>query len=411
MTKVIDYRPGRRDVLKMAGALAVAGAAMNKGWAQGDPIKIGVLNDQNGPYSDQAGPGSVVAVKMAVEDCGGSVLGRQVEVVVGDHQNKADIGVGIAREWFGPGNVSMITDFANSSIALGVRELLEPNKKIGLFTGVSTTQLIGKACSPYGVLWAHDTWAISAGLVRAAMKQGAKKFYFITADYAFGQSLQADATGAIEEGGGEVLGTSLHPVNTNDFSSFLLAARASGADAVILANAGADLTNCLKQAAEFGVTKKQTVLTPLMFIVDVHSLGLEVAQGLTFTQSFYWDLNEETRAWSKRFFAHRKKMASDSQVACYSATYQYLKAIERAKSIEADAVMKELRAVTISDVFTKSGRIREDGKMVFDRYLVRVKTPEESKYDWDYLQIIDKIPAEQAFRPLALSKECSMDKI
>lgn len=401
----------RRDVLSMAASLAVMGAAMNRGFAQSDPLKIGVLNDQNGPYSDQSGPGSVIAAKMAVEDVGGSVLGRPIEVLVGDHQNKADIGVGIAREWFGPGNVSMIADFANSSIALGVRELLEPNKKVAMYTGVSSTQLIGKACSRNGVLWAHDTWAISAGLVRAAIQQGAKSFYFITADYSFGHSLQTDATSAVEAGDAKVLGTSLHPVNTNDFSSFLLAARSSGADAVVLANAGADLTNCLKQAAEFGVTQKQMVLTPLMFIVDVHSLGLDVAQGLTFTQSWYWDLDEETRAWSKRFFAQRGKQASDSQVACYSATLQYLKAIERAKTADADAVMNELRAVTISDVFTKNGKIRDDGKMVFDRYLVRAKKPEKSKYDWDYLEILRKIPAEEAFRPLAMSNECPLVKI
>lgn len=401
---------GRRDVMKMAAMLALAGASTNRAMAQGEPIKVGVLSDMNGPYSDQAGPGSVVAAKLAIEDVGGTVLGRPVELVVGDHQNKADIGVGIAREWFGPGNVNMISDFANSAVALGVSELLAANKKIALYSGVSSTQLIGKACSPYGVLWAHDTWAISAGLMTAAAKEGAKTFYFITADYAFGHSLQSDATGAIEAAGGKVLGTSTHPVNTNDFSSFLLSARASGADAVVLANAGADLTNCLKQAAEFAITRKQKVLTPLMFIVDVHGLGLDVAQGLTFTQSWYWDLDDETRAWSKRFYAQRKKQAGDAQIACYSATYQYLKAVERAGTTDAEAVMKELRAVTISDVFTKNGKIREDGKMVFDRYLVRAKKPEDSKYEWDYLEVVRKIPAAEAFRPLALSKDCSMVK-
>ncbi|WP_293860942.1 ABC transporter substrate-binding protein [uncultured Alsobacter sp.] len=411
MTKIGGMAPQRRDVLKMAGSLALLGAGMNRAFAQGSPVKIGVLNDQNGPYSDQAGPGSVVAVKMAVEDFGPTVLGRPIQIVVGDHQNKADIGVAIAREWLGPGDVSMITDFANSSIALGVRELLGPNKKIGLFTGVSTTELIGKSCTPYGSLWGHDTWAISAGLVRAAMAKGAKTFYFITADYSFGHSLQADATGAAEAGGGKVVGTSLHPVNSNDFSSYLLAARSSKADAVVLANGGADLTNCLKQAAEFGLTKRQSVLTPLMFIVDVHSLGLEIAQGLTFTQSTYWDMNDETRAWAKRFFAQRGKMASDSQVACYSATLQYLKAVQRAGTLDADAVMKELRATTISDVFTKNGKIREDGKMVYDRVLVRVKKPEESKYPWDYCEVLGMVPAAEAFRPLALSKECSMVKL
>ncbi len=405
----LDLR--RRQVLKMAASLAIMGATINRGWSQSDPIRIGVLNDQNGPYSDQSGPGSVIGAKMAVEDIGGSVLGRPVEVLIGDHQNKADIGVGIAREWFTEQNVSMIADFANSSIALGVRELLEPMGKVAMYTGVSTTQLIGKACSTNGVLYAHDTWAISAGLVRAAMQQGAKSFYFITADYAFGHSLQADATSAIEEGRATVAGTSLHPVNTNDFSSFLLAARASGADAVVLANAGADLTNCLKQAAEFGITQRQMVLTPLMFIVDVHSLGLEVAQGLTFTQSWYWDRDDETRAWSKRFFAQRGKQATDSQVACYSATLQYLKAVERANTLDAAAVMKELRSITIEDVFTKNGKIRDDGKMVYDRILVRVKKPEESKYDWDYLEIVQTIPADQAFRPLALSKECPLVKV
>jgi len=401
----------RRTFLQMASGAALAATFASRGLAEDGPIRIGILNDQTGPYSDQSGPGSVVAARMAVEDVGGKVLGRPVEVLVGDHQNKADIGVGIAREWFGPGNVSMIADFANSSIALGVRELLEPMGKIALYTGVSTTQLIGEACSPYGVLWAHDTWAISAGLVRAAMAQGAKSFYFITADYSFGHSLQNDAAGAVTEGGGTVVGTTLHPLNTTDFSSYLLSARSSGADAILLANAGADLTNCLKQAAEFGVTKRQKVLTPLMFIVDVHSLGLEIAQGLTFTQSWYWDLDDTTRAWSKRYFDVMGKHAGDAQIACYSAVLQYLKAVERAGTLDNDAVMKEMRAATIQDAFTQNGRIREDGKMVFDRLLVRAKSPEESKYPWDYLEILSRIPASEAFRPLEMSAECSMVKL
>lgn len=409
---VQDYNSvGRRAFLQMASGFALAASFSSRAVAQEGPVRIGILNDQTGPYSDQSGPGSVAATRLAVEDVGGKVLGRPIEVLVGDHQNKADIGVGIAREWFGPGNVSMIADFANSSIALGVRELLQPMGKVALYTGVSSTQLIGAACSPYGVLWAHDTWAISAGLVRAAMAQGAKSFYFITADYSFGHSLQSDASGAITEGGGTIIGSTLHPVNTTDFSSYLLSARSSGADAIVLANAGADLTNCLKQAAEFGVTKRQQVLTPLMFIVDVHSLGLEVAQGLTFTQSWYWDLDDTTRAWSKRYFGVMGKQAGDAQIACYSAVLQYLKAVERAGSLNNDAVMKEMRAVTIQDAFTQNGHIREDGKMVFDRLLVRAKSPAESKYPWDYLEILAKVPAAEAFRPLALSKDCPMVKL
>jgi branched-chain amino acid transport system substrate-binding protein len=402
-----NFQPRRRDIL-LGGSAALMPLLLRRTAAQpAAPVRIGVLGDFSGPYSGISGAGSVTAARLAIADFGGSVLGRPIEIVTGDHLNKPDLGLSIVREWFGPGNVSMITDVANTAIALGIQPLLTETHRIALYTTVGSSELIGKACSPLSVLWGQDTWANTVAPIRALLKQGKTSYFLIAADYAFGKVLENDATTAIQAGGGKVLGVARHPLHASDFSSLLLSAQSSGADVVMLLNGGGDFTNSFKQAVEFRLTQKQAVVGPIVFLSDIHSLGLETAKGLQFMQSWYWDQNDATRAWAKRYFAEQKTMPNDTHASGYSAVLQYLRAVQRAKTDDAEAVMAALRATTISDMFTPDGHIRTDGKMVFDRFLVKVKAPAESKGEWDCLGIASTVPAAEGFRPLSES-ECRL---
>jgi branched-chain amino acid transport system substrate-binding protein len=391
---------GRRGILAGAAALAAATGLPRRARAA-DPVRIGVINDMSGPYAGVSGPGAVVGARMAIADYGGSVLGRPVELLSADHQNKADIGLAIIREWFGPGKVGMVADFANTSVALGTQPLLTQFNKIAMYTGVGTSILTGEACSPLSVHWAHDSYAATRPMIAAMVAQGLDSFYFLVADYTFGDVLANDCTKAIAASGGKLLGTSRHPLGTSDFASFLLSARTSGAKVIVLCNAGTDSTNSYKQAVEFGIAPAQTFITPLMFMSDVHALGLPAAQGLQFTTSWYWDQTDETRAFAKRFYDQTKYMPNDTHAAIYSAIGAYLKAIALAGTDEAQAVMKAIHATPVNDVFARNGEVRADGKMVFDRYLVRAKAPAESRGGWDELAVVRTIPAAQGFRPLS----------
>jgi branched-chain amino acid transport system substrate-binding protein len=363
-------------------------------------FRIGVMNDQSGPYADLAGPGSVQSAKMAVEDFGGAVLGRKIEVLVADHQNKPDVGLNIARQWFDAEGVDAIFDITNSAVALALVDLARARHRIVVFDSASSSVLTGKACSPYTFQWNADNWSNATALMRLLIQQKLDTFYFITADYAFGASLESDSRAAIAAGGGEVLGAVKAPLNTADFSSYLLGAQSSGAKVVVLANTGADLSNSLKQANEFGLTANQYLATPITYLSDVNSAGLKIAHGLTFMQSWYWDLNDETRAFAARFEKRAGRKPNDNQVALYSSVRHYLEAVKAAGTDDALPVAKAMKAAPIHDVFTADGHVREDGRVVYDRLLMRAKAPQESKYPWDYLTVVAKIPAGEAFRAL-----------
>ncbi|WGR75080.1 MULTISPECIES: ABC transporter substrate-binding protein [unclassified Bradyrhizobium] len=368
-------------------------------------VKIGVLNDQSGPYSEVSGAGSVDAARMAIEDFGGSVLGQPIELIVGDHQNRADIGLGIAKRWFDVDGVNTVVDIPNSSVALAIQSLARERKKIVLYSSAGASELTGKACSPYGIHWTYDTFAITAAPVRAAIQSGLKSWYFITVDFAFGHALQRDATRTIDLAGGKVLGATRHPFNLSDFASALLAAQASKADIIALANAGADTSNALKQAAEFGLPKAgQKVAALGLTINEVHALGLEVTQGTLLTESFYWNLDDQSRAWSDRFMQRNKKMPTMLQAGVYGAVTHYLKAVANADTTESDAVLAAMRKLPINDMMTKDGRIREDGRVLRDFHVFQVKAPSESKGPWDYYKLLKTIPADEATIPLRESQ-------
>lgn len=363
-------------------------------------VKIGVLNDASGPYADLSGPGSVLAARMAVEDFGGTVLGRPIEVVSANHQNKADVGANIAREWFDTGKVDLAIDLANSAVALAVQQLAREKNKVAIATAVGTTDFTGKSCASTTMSWLYDSYALSNSLVKAAVKGGLDSWFFITVDYAFGNSMQADASRAVAAAGGKVAGSVRHPINTSDFSSYLLQAQASGAKVVLFANGGADLINGLKQAKEFGLSARgQTLVTPLMFLTDVHTLGLETAQGLRFVTGFYWDRDEESRQWARRFFLRHKAMPTMVHASVYSAVRHYLGAVRGAQTDEARAVTAKMRATPVNDFYAKGGQIRTDGRLLHDMYLVEVKQPQESKTPYDYYKIVRAIPGVEAFRP------------
>jgi len=386
-----------------AAVILLAGAALNAASAQisDDVIRIGVLNDQSGLYADLGGPGSVIAARMAVEDFGGTVLGKPIEIVFADHQNKADLGASIARQWFDDGKVDMAIDFDNSAVALAVEQLAKERNRIAIATAVGSTDFTGKACSPTAISWTYDSYALTTSLARAVMKKGLDTWFFLTVDYTFGHSLEADTTRAVLASGGKVLGSVRHPLNTADFSSYLLQAKSSGAKVVALANGGGDMVNATKQANEFGLSQGgQTVVSLLIFITDVHSLGLKAAQGLTFVTAFYWDRDDETRAWSQRFFARHKAMPTMPQASVYSAVQHYLRAIAASGTDEAKTVMAKMRELPVNDFYARNGHIRIDGRLMHDMYLAQVKTPEESKGPWDYYKILGTVPADQAFRSL-----------
>jgi branched-chain amino acid transport system substrate-binding protein len=386
-----------RRVFAVCLLLAFAAAALSARAA--DSFAIGVMNDQSGPYADLAGPGSVEMARMAIADFGGSVLGKPIELLVADHQNKVDVGLSIARQWYDERGVKAIFDITNSGVALAIQDLARARDRIVIFDSASSSDLTGKACSPNGVQWNADNWSNGVALMRLLIKQKLDTFFFITADYAFGASLEADARAAIAEAGGTVVGAVRSPLNTADFSSYLLDAQGSGAKVVVFAITGADLSNALKQANEFKLSPRQYLATPITYLSDVNAIGLDVAHGLTFMQSWYWDLNDKTREFAKRFYAIRGRMPNDNQVALYSSVRHYLEAVAKAGTDDAGAVMKAMREAPIHDIFTADGTIRADGRVLYDRYLTRVKTPAESKYPWDYLSVVAKIPAADAFRP------------
>jgi branched-chain amino acid transport system substrate-binding protein len=381
-------------------ALAASGIAANAQISD-DVVKIGVLTDMSSLYADSTGKGSLAAVQMAVADYGAKVKGKPVEVISADHQNKPDVGVGIARNWYDNEKVDAIFDVPTSSVALPISALTREKNRININSGGGSSDITGVACSPNTVHWTYDTYALSNVAGKAMVKQGEDTWFFITADYAFGMALERDAANVVKESGGKVLGDVRHPLNSSDFSSFVLQAQASKAKVVALANAGGDTTNALKQASEFGITKGgQKLIALLMEITDAHSLGAKEAQGLIVTDAFYWDMNDETRAFSKRFNEKVGHMPTMIQAGLYSATMHYLKAIEAIGTDEAPKVMEQMRAMPVNDFFAKGGKIRIDGRMVHDMYLFEVKKPEESKGEWDLYKLLATVPGDEAFRPL-----------
>lgn len=364
-------------------------------------VKIGVLNDQSGLYADLGGPGSVTAARMAAEDAGGMVLGKPIEIMFADHQNKADVGVAIARRWFENESVDMAIGFDNSSVALAVEQLAAEHNRIAIAGAVGSTAFTGKNCTRNEASWIYDSYALTTSLAKSTVAEGRDTWFFITVDYAFGHSLEADATAAVQAAGGKVLGSVRHPLNTSDFSSYLLQAQASGAKVVAFANGGGDMVNAVKQANEFGLTKKQSMVALLIFISDVHSMQLQAAQGLKFVTAFYWDRDDDSRAWSKRFFDKQGRMPTMAQASIYSAVRHYIKAIAAAGTDEAKAVMVKMRELPVNDFYVKNGHVREDGRLVHDMLFAQVKTPAESGKPWDYYKVLNVIPGDQAFRPLA----------
>ena len=358
----------------------------------------------SGIYADVTGKGSATAAQMAIDDFGGTVLGKKIDLLVADHQNKADIAAARAREWYDTQKVDAIMDVAGSAPALAVLEVAREKKKIVVFSGPGTERITNDLCSPYSVHYTYDTWSLANTTARATVDRGGKSWYFLTADYAFGHTLQASATEVVKARGGTVLGAARHPIGTSDFASYLLQAQASRAQIVGLANAGGDTVNAIKAAREFGLTQSgQKMAGLLLYINDIHAIGLDAAAGLMLTEAFYWDMNDQTRAWSQRYYDKLKKMPNMSQAGTYSSVMHYLKAVQAAGTDAPDAVMKQMKAMPINDFFAANGRIREDGRMVHDMYLFEVKTPAESKRPWDYYKLVATLPGDEAFMPLSKS--------
>ncbi|MEX0958659.1 MAG: ABC transporter substrate-binding protein [Burkholderiales bacterium] len=370
-------------------------------------VRVAVLTDMSGLYSDVGGTGAVVAAEMAAEDYGGAVNGAKIEILSADHQNKADIAAQRVREWIDRGGMDMVTDALNSAVALATASVVAQKQKIMMNTGAASTRLTNEECTPYTIHHTYDTYALANGTGEAVVKQGGDSWFFLTADYAFGHSLEQDTANVVKKNGGQVLGAVRHPLSTSDFSSFLLQAQNSGAKIIGLANAGGDTINSIKAANEFGITKKQNLAGLLVFISDIHSLGLEATQGMYVTEAWYWDLNDETRAWSKRFMERTGSMPTMNHAGVYSSVMMYLKAVEGTGTDDADSIMQWLRDNPQSDVFGKNMVLREDGRLLHDMYLFQVKKPSESKGEWDYYHLRETIPAEQAFQPLSESR-CSL---
>ncbi|NIZ02389.1 ABC transporter substrate-binding protein [Thalassospira lucentensis] len=363
-----------------------------------DIVKIGILNDQSGVYADFGGKWSFEAAKMAVEDFGGTVLGKPIEVITADHQNKPDVAANIARQWYDEEQVDSIMELTTSSVALAVQGISKEKKKIDIVTGAATTDLTGDQCSPYGFHWAYDTHALAVGTGGALVNNGGDSWFFLTADYAFGYSLEEQTGNFVKENGGKVVGSVRHPLGTNDYSSFLLQAQASGAKVIGLANAGLDTANAIKQASEFGIVQSGQRLAALLFtIAEVHGLGAEAAQGLSLTEGFYWDRNDDTRAFGKRFFDRTGRMPNTIQAGTYSAVLQYLKAIKETGTDETEAVAKALHEMPVNDVFAPNGKVGANGRMIYDMFLMEVKTPDEMQGDWDYYNVLDTVPGDKAF--------------
>jgi branched-chain amino acid transport system substrate-binding protein len=393
-------------MLRQTATAALVAASLTAGSADAQiaSVKIGVLNDQSGLYADLSGVGGFDAVKMAVEDFGGTVGGAKIEVVTADHQNKSDIGSSVARQWFDQDHVDIIMDVPNSGVALAINEIAREKNKIAIFSGPGSSDLTNAKCSPSGVHWTYDTYALAKGTGSAITKNGGTSWFFLTADYAFGQALERDTAAVVEANGGKVLGEVRTPLSTPDFSSFLLQAQGSGAKVIGLANAGGDTINSIKQAGEFGIAAGgQQLAGLLVFITDIHAIGLKSAQGLQLTESFYWDQNDGTRAWSKRFFERNHKEPTMDQAGLYGAATHYLNAVKAVNSTDTAKVMAEMRKTPINDFMTKNGVLREDGKVMRDMYLFQVKTPAESKGPWDYYKLLREIPAVEVTRPLSES--------
>jgi branched-chain amino acid transport system substrate-binding protein len=378
-------------------AAVAAGALLLTASASAQGVKIGILNDQSGVYADYGGKWSVEAARMAIEDFGGEVLGHKIELVTADHQNKPDLAASIARRWYDVENVDMITELTTSSVALAIHELSREKKKIDIVVGAATSRLTGDACQPYGFHWAYDTHALAVGTGGALTKAGGNTWFFLTADYAFGYALEKDTSDIVAANGGKVVGSVRVPLNSSDFSSFLLQAQSSKAKIVGLANAGLDTTNSIKQAAEFGVVSGgQKLAGLLMTLAEVNGLGLQAAQGLVLTEGYYWDLNDRTRNLGERFLKRTGRMPSMIHAGTYSATLSYLKAVKAAGTKDPDAVAKKLKELPVDDDFAQ-GKVLENGRMVHDMYLFEVKKPSESKKPWDYYKLVATVPGDKAF--------------
>lgn len=383
----------------VALSLAMGGAALAQQSDQ--PLKIGVMTDFGSVYSDIGGAGNVEGAKMAIEEFGGTMFGKPIELVTADPQMKADIAANIARKWYEAENVDMIIDLPTSATALAAMEMSKRYEKIMIITDAASSDITGKSCSPYTAHWTYDTYSNAHTVGSALVKQGGDSWFFITADYLFGHSIERDVSEVVKAAGGKVLGSARHPLNTSDFSSFLLQAQASKAKIIGLANGGGDTINAIKQASEFGIVAGgQKLAGIVMFISDIHSLGLKMAQGLVITEAYYWDQNDRTRAFGKKFFERMKRMPSMNQASTYSATLHYLKAVKAAGTRDTKAVLAKMREMPVRDAFTDNGYLREDGRMVHSMLLLEVKKPEESKYPWDYYKILAEVPGDQVFRPM-----------
>lgn len=391
----------------IAGALLHAGAA--RAQISDDVIRIGFITDMSGVYSGPDGPGGAEAIKMAIEEMGGEVNGKKIELLTADHQNKADIASAKAREWFDQRGLDMLIGGTNSSTALAMSKVAADKKKPIIVVGAGAPALTNEQCTPYTLNYAYDTVAQARGTGAAVVKAGGKSWYILTADYAFGHALQADTTKVVEAGGGKVVGSVKHPLSTSDFSSFLLQAQASKAEILALANAGADATNAIKAANEFGLTKTMRLAGMIMFINDIHAMGLETAKGMYLTDSWYWNASDETRAWARKFYERRNAMPSSLQAADYSAAIQYLRAVKATGTDDADKVLAYLRGNKLDDVYIKNGVVRPDGRVVHDMYLLQVKTPEESKAPWDYFKVVQTIDGNEAFTTKAETR-CALWK-
>lgn len=392
--------------LPLASLLVVVGAASASASAaiSDDAVKIAVLTDLSGAYSGNVGPGSVLATKLAIAEFGGKVLGKPIELVVADHMNKVDIGSAKAREWLDQDKVDVITELGNSAVALAVMNIAESKQRMTMVTGAGATRITSEECKPTNVQWVYDTYALAKVGTMPLVESGTKNWYFITADYAFGHSLENDGSRFIKEAGGKVLGSSRYPFPGSDFASYLLSAQSSGAQGVALASAGADLQNEIKQANEFGLTESQKIVAMLMSITDVHGVGLDAAKNMNFAETFYWNLDDESRAFSRKFYKELGKMPTALQAGQYSAVLNYLRAVEKSGSDNVADVMKTLQDMPIHDAFARNARLRKDGKLLHDLYLVSVKSPADSKEPWDYYNVVKTVSGDQAFMPLSESK-------
>ncbi|MFZ5780261.1 MAG: ABC transporter substrate-binding protein [Pseudomonadota bacterium] len=389
-------------IAMLAVSLAASTVSSVPSWASDGAVRIGVINDRSGVFADVTGEGSVIAARLAIADFGGAALGKPIELLTADHQNKSDVAAGVVRRWIDVDGVDAIVDGGSSGAGLVIQDIARDRRRIALFSGPATSDLTGKACSPTGFHWSYDTYALAASTARALVAQGADTWFFLTTDYAFGQALERDATRFITASGGKVVGGIRHPLNTADFSSFILQAQASKAKIIGLANSGDDALNAIKQAAEFGVVPGGQKLGGLLLLINqIHGLGLQAAQGVTIAESFYWDLDDGTRAFSARFEAAAKKKPNMIQAGVYSAVTHYLKAVQAAGTDDGPAVAAKMRELPVNDFMSKDVSIRKDGRVMRNMYLFEVKSPAESKAPWDYYKFVSVVPGEQAFRPLA----------